>query len=112
MGSYSNKYFYFCLNFTIYSLEKQRNENLDKNLSEQQKCPSAYDIFHEKGFDKIKVARSQNPNRFLIVHLNINSLRNKFGILKKTIASKADILLICETKLDSSFPLNQFHKSI
>ena len=35
MGSSSNKYFNFCPNSNIYSLGKQRNENLDKALSEQ-----------------------------------------------------------------------------
>ena len=42
-------------------------------------------------------------------HLNIISLRNKFDILKEIITNKVDILLISETKLDSSFSLNQFH---
>ena len=30
-------------------------------------------------------------------------------MLKETLTNKVDILLISETKLDSSFPLNQFH---
>ena len=64
---------------------------------------------HDKGLDKLNVARSQNPNRILIAHLNINSLRNKFEILKETITNKVVILLISETKLDSSFPLNRFY---
>ena len=63
-------------------LGEKRNENLDKTLLEQQKCSSACDASHEEGFHKLNVARSQN---------------------------KVDILVISETKLDSSFPLNQFH---
>ena len=90
-------------------LGKHRNENLEKTLSEQQKCSSARDLSHEKGFDKLNVAISQNPNRTLIGHLNINSLRNKFESLIETITSKVDILLISETKIDSSFHLNQFY---
>ena len=90
-------------------LGKQRIQNLDKTLSEQEKCSSACDVSHKIGFDKLNVARSQNPNRILIAHLNINSLRNKFEILKETVTNKVDILLISETKLDCSFPLNQFH---
>ena len=35
-------------------------------------------------------------------------MKNKFKILKETIRNKVDILLISETKLHSSFPLNQF----
>ena len=84
---------------------------LIKPFQNSKKCSSACDLSYEKGFDKIKVARSQNPNRILIAHLNINSLRNKFEILKETIIGKVDILLICETKLDSFLPLNQFHQS-
>ena len=108
-SSSSNKYFDFCPNSTIYSLGKQRNENLDKVLSEQQRFLHAFDLFHEKGFDKLNVARYQNPNRILIAHLNINFLRNKFEILMETITNKVDIFLISETKLDSFFPMNQFH---
>ena len=62
-----------------------------------------------KGLDKLNTARSQNPNRILITLLNIHSLRNEFEIRKETIINKVNIQLIYETKLDSSFPLNQFH---
>ena len=58
---------------------------------------------------KLNVARPQNSNQILIAHLNSNSLTNKFEILNETITSKVDILLISKTKLDSSFPLNQFY---
>ena len=109
MGSSSNKYFDFCPNSTIYLLGKQRNKNLDKILSEKQKFSSACDLSHEKCLHKLNAARPQNSNRILIAHLNSNSLTNKFEILNETITSKVDILLISETKLDSSFPLNQFH---
>ena len=101
-------YFNFCPHSTAYSLGKQRIENPDKALSKQEKYSSAYDLFLEKGFDKLNVTRSQNPNRILITHINYNSLRNKFEILKETITIKVDILLISKTKLDSSFSLNQF----
>ena len=79
------------------------------NLVQNRKNSSACDLSHAKGLDKLDVARSRNPNRIFIAHLSINSLRNKFEILKETITNKVDILLISETKLDSSFPLNQFH---
>ena len=95
----------FCPNSTVHSLGKQRNENLDKTLLEQEKCSSACDLFHEKDdFHKLNVARSQNCYRIFIAHLNINSLRKKFEILQETITNKVDILLLSETKLDSSFP--------
>ena len=43
-----------------------------------------------------------------MAHINIISVRNKFEMLKVTITDKTDILSISETKLESSFPVNQF----
>ena len=45
----------------------------------------------------------KKANRLIIGHLNINSLRNKFEMLKELIKDKIDIILISETKLDNSF---------
>ena len=41
-------------------------------------------------------------------YLNINSIRNKFELLKPMILDSVDILVIAETKLDSNFATNQF----
>ena len=41
--------------------------------------------------------------------MNINSLRNKFASLSTMIKDYVDLLLISETKIDSSFPTAQFH---
>ena len=54
------------------------------------------------------IKSKKNPNRIIIAHLNINSIRNKFEMLKEVIGNKVDILLISETKLDDAFPLSQF----
>ena len=43
-----------------------------------------------------------------MAHLNINSVRNKFELLINIIKDNTDILMISETKLDSSFPKGQF----
>ena len=50
----------------------------------------------------------KNPNRIIIAHLNINSMRNKSEMLKEVTGNKIDILLISETKLDDAFSLSQF----
>ena len=92
-GSFFDKYFNFCPNSVTYSLGKQRNENLDKSRSEQKKVSSPCDLSHEKGLDKLNVARSRNPNRILIAHLNINSLRSKFEIFKETTGNIGGIIL-------------------
>ena len=57
----------------------------------------------------LKNLRLKNVNRLICAQLNINSIRNKFQSLKEIVSTNVDILLICETKLDSSFPRVQFH---
>ena len=52
--------------------------------------------------------RLKNVNKLVIGHLNINSLPNKFDQLKLIIGKNIDILVITETKIDSSFPSSQF----
>ena len=47
-------------------------------------------------------------NRLVIVNLNKNSLRNKFDSLKLNVKNSLDVFMICETKLDETFPEGQF----
>ena len=47
-------------------------------------------------------------NRIKIGQLNINSIRNIFDLLVLAVVRNLDILLIAETKIDSSFPERQF----
>ena len=44
----------------------------------------------------------------MFAYLNINSKKNKFKNLCNLLADKFDIFTIAETKLDGSFPTNQF----
>ena len=50
----------------------------------------------------------KDPNRLICYHSNINSVRNRFDFLGDIIKNNIDILMISETKLDSSFPNGQF----
>ena len=50
-----------------------------------------------------------NSNRLVIAPLNINSLGNKFTPLSTMIKDNVYMLLISETKIDSSFSTAQFH---
>ena len=50
----------------------------------------------------------QSGERIILGHININSIPNKIGLLGDMIKDKIDILLISETKIDSSFPKEQF----
>ena len=52
--------------------------------------------------------RIENMGNIIIAHLNINSLRYKFDFLVEMISDNIDILVIGETKLNSSFPKGQF----
>ena len=74
--------------------------NFENNKENENKKLNPYNI--------LKGVRVANINRLIIGQLNINSLRNKFEALKETIKGNLDILIITETKLDDSFPINQF----
>ena len=50
----------------------------------------------------------KNTNRLTVGQLNINSIVGKFDHLKVLIVNNIDILVLTETKIDSSFPNAQF----
>ena len=53
--------------------------------------------------------RKNNPKNLITGSLNINSIRNKFDIIQHMLQCRyIDILALCETKLDDSFPIGQF----
>ena len=67
-----------------------------------------------KGHDAFSLRRKQcldYPKNVIFGHLNINSLRNKCESISELLKGKFDIFLINETKLDASFPSNQFAMS-
>ena len=48
-------------------------------------------------------------NRLVIAQLNINALKNKFDALKNLVAGNVDILVITESKIDSTFLSSEFY---
>ena len=50
----------------------------------------------------------KNLFKIIIGHLNVNPIRNKINVLKAMTEDNIDILVISETKIDKSFPVNQF----
>ena len=56
----------------------------------------------------LKTIRSDNANKLIFAHLNINSIRNKFEFLATQVKGKIDVLMISETKIDESFPKGYF----
>ena len=56
----------------------------------------------------LRLIRQENLNRIIIAHLKINSIRKKFDLLANQIIGNANVLVKSETKLDASFPIDQF----
>ena len=62
-------------------------------------------------FSLLRKKRLDYPKNVIFRDLNINSIQNKFESISELIKGKLDIFLITETKLDASFPSNQFAMS-
>ena len=71
--------------------------NSKSSLNDQQNLGS--------NLDRVRI---ENPARIIFGQININSIRNKFDLLMNIIKNEIDILMISETKIDSSFPISQF----
>ena len=62
-------------------------------------------------FPFLKKIRSKHPKNLFFGQLNVNSIRNKFEnqeIVQEIVQNTFDTFLVCETKIDSSFPNQQF----
>ena len=53
----------------------------------------------------LKEVKIHSPDKLILGHLNINSVKNKFEALTYIIDNNNDLLLISETKLDDSFTI-------
>ena len=56
----------------------------------------------------LQAMKRNSPDKLILGHLNINSIRNKFDALTYIIGNNIDIILISETKIDDTFPTAQF----
>ena len=72
-----------------------------RNLQKKKQSLNSNDIL-----SNIKVRVN---NKLIIGNLNINSIAVKFDQLKFMVKYKVDILVLTETKIDSSFQNQQFH---
>ena len=66
---------------------------------------------NKEDLTSLKCLRLNNPNKILIAQLNINSIRNKIDALVNVVQGVVDVLLISDSKIDSSFPIGQFRIS-
>ena len=74
------------------------NYQTHNNVEEYERCV----------LEKLKILRVSNPRKLILGHLNINSRHNKFEGIMAIVATRIDIFLISETKIDGSFPDAQF----
>ena len=98
-------------NVSSFSNDKSDKHVLDEhdiNLQKNGRVPVIENNQDDQEIGNLNKVRHENPNKLIIGHININSLRNKFLMLQEIVKDKIDILLISETKLDKSFPSNQF----
>ena len=56
----------------------------------------------------VKTIRSADVNKQIFAHLSINSISNKFEFLSMQVKGKINILMTSETKIDESFPKENF----
>ena len=53
--------------------------------------------------------RAKDYRNVLLIHLNINSIQNRFEELKELNAKlKVQLIVLSETKIDKSYPSEQF----
>ena len=75
---------------------------IDYNTSGKSENPLSDPIVSDENtsdFCEINDFRNQNPFRVIIGHVNVNSVRNKFGPLVSFTSNNLDILMISETKI-------------
>ena len=59
-------------------------------------------------FPFLKKIKSKHPKHLFFGQLNGNSIRNKSESVQEIIQNAFDIFLVCESKIDTSFPNQQF----
>ena len=57
----------------------------------------------------LKIFKNKNLHKIVVWQTNINPIRNKLDHLMEAVAGNIDILLITQTKIDSTFPAKQFY---
>ena len=72
----------------------------DFDLCILENSDDSINITHLNLLFQIKKLRTKNPQKVIIRNLNINSLPNKFELLKDTVLKYVDFLVLTETRLD------------
>ena len=60
----------------------------------------------------MKNLRLKNVSKTMIGQMDINSISSKFNQLKELVLKHVDVLVVCATKLDETFPSFKFHMDV
>ena len=56
----------------------------------------------------LKSLGCNNLNKLIFAHLNLNSIRDKFGLLSEQVRGNVDVLMVSETNIDDNFLIGNF----
>ena len=73
------------------------------------KTTSRNKINSGNSYQQVQQHRLKNPKNVILGQLNVNSLRNKIEAVEELIRNNVEISLFSETKLDETFPKQQFN---
>ena len=104
---YSHK-IYKHTQWILHENSKQRRQWIYFHTIFQSETKEQWDKYKWKWKNALYKLRRDNCEGITINHININSIKNKFDFLTALTKNEGDILIILETKLDSSFPQFQF----
>ena len=90
--------------FLIKITEFDKSKTWGKEHNSSQPIKSSQSSHNLSILDRVRL----NNATGIINHLNINSLKNKFEMLRQPVQNKLNIFLVSETKVDLSFPSSQF----
>ena len=105
---------FYSININRVSYEREESVHCDEDnfITQGKIIPDSFDSTEHNDILDAKTAlrkmKIQCPEKIIVDHLNINSIRNKFDALSFITDTNTDILLISETKLDDSFSSAQF----
>ena len=99
-------------NVNSFNTDRPVNPTNDNNKSLSRNNSAEESAENNNVFPSVTAHRLQNVKNVTIGALNVNSLRNnKIGAVQELITNNIDICLLSETKIDESFPNQQFNIS-
>ena len=88
-------------------LQEEIKTNKTTSVLRANKTTSRNKINSGNSYPQVQQHRLKNP-KVILGHLNVNSLRSKIEAVEELMRNNIDISLFSETKLDETFPNQQF----